>query len=222
MTGYLGKTTNGGREVVGAQAQSEREDMLGPMPGEVVAYHADRGTVDVQPLFKRRKWDGTPLPYPVLLEVPLDQPRSGNAAITMPVPVGTRVMLVPMMRSGDNYEADDDGSPSDSRSFNLSDMRASLSGGDSLSAPLKNVDPDNMHIRADPDGNYGVRLSPDGKVKIEGSEGNIYLEICEGFDQCEQMARYLSEEPALIYRAEYDAIANMLKDIVTKLNAMAL
>lgn len=175
MTGYLGKTTNGFGSSVGGAAQDEREDMLGPIPGEVVAYHPERGTVDVQPLFK--KWipsAGKNIDYPVLSDVPLDQPRSGNSAITHPVPVGTRVMLTPMMRSGENYEADDDGSPSDRRSFNLSDMRASLSGGDSLSSPLPNVDPDNTHIRFDAEGQYGIRGSPDGKVKIEGSEGNIY------------------------------------------------
>lgn len=175
MTGYLGKTTNGFGSVVGGAAQDEREDMIGPMPGEVKAYHPERGTVDVQPLFK--KWVPSArknLDYPVLVDVPLDQPRSGSSAITQPVPVGTRVMLTPMMRSGENYEADDDGSPSDRRSFNLSDMRASLSGGDSLSSPLPNVDPDNTHIRFDPEGQFGIRGSPDGKVKIEGSEGNIY------------------------------------------------
>lgn len=136
MTGYIGKTTNGFASSIGGVAQDEREDMIGPMPGTVVAYHPERGTVDVQPLFK--KWIPSAqkkIEYPVLSDVPLDQPRSGNAGITMPVPVGTRVMLTPMMRSSENYETDDDGSPSDRRSFNLSDMRASLSGGDSLSVP---------------------------------------------------------------------------------------
>lgn len=179
MTGLLGKTTNLPRDVAGAQIQSEREDILGPMPGEVVAYYPDRGTVDVKPLFKRKKWDGSDLEFPMLLDVPLDQPRSGGAGLTMPVPSGTRVMLTPMMRSGENYEADDDGVPSDTRSFNLSDMHASLTGGDSLSSPLPNVDPDNTHLRFDQQGNYGIRGSQDGKIAIEGAEGNIYELIAE-------------------------------------------
>lgn len=222
MTGYLGKTTNGFGSVVGGAAQDEREDMLGPMPGEVVAYHPERGTVDVKPLFK--KWIPSArknLDYPVLMDVPLDQPRSGNSAITHPVPVGTRVMLTPMMRSGENYEADDDGSPSDRRSFNLSDMRASLSGGDSLSSPLPNVDPDNTHIRFDAEGQYGIRGSPDGKFKIEGSEGNLY-DILATF-----MELVASDQLQIAYGSSSGtghALQNRaaLMDLAAKVRAMAL
>lgn len=220
MTGYLGKTTNRQREVVGAQAQSEREDILGPMPGKVVAYHPERGTVDVQPLFKRRKWDGSPLEYPVLLDVPIDFPRSGNSAITHPVPVGTRVILTPMMRSGENYETEDEGSPSDARSFNLSDMRASLTG-DSLKNPLPNVDPDNTHIRFDAEGQYGIKGSPDGKVRIEGSEGNIY-DLIATF-----MELVASDELMIAYGSSAGtghALQNraQLMEIAGKIRAMAL
>jgi len=222
MTGYLGKTTNGFGYTVGGAAQDEREDMLGPMPGEVVAHHPERGTVDVQPLFK--KWEPSArknLDYPVLLEVPLDMPRSGNSAITHPEPVGTRVMLTPMMRSGENYEAEDDGSPSDRRSFHLSDMRASLAGGDSLSSPLPNVDPDNTHIRFDPEGNYGMRGSPDGKIKIEGSEGNIYdllatvVELLAADTLVIKHGSSAGSGHALQFQAQYAEIAG-------KLRAMAL
>lgn len=223
MTGYLGKTTNGFGYTVGGAAQDEREDLLGAMPGEVVAYHPERGTVDVQPLFK--KWEPSArknLDYPVLLEVPLDMPRSGNSAITHPVPAGTRVMLTPMMRSGENYETEDEGAPSDRRSFNLSDMRASLAGGDSLSSPLPNVDPDNTHIRFDADGRFGIRGSQEGKIKIEGSEGDIYALIGDAIDQTQQGFDFLSTEPTLEHVAEYGAIAAQLSDILAKLRAMAL
>lgn len=221
MVGYIGKTTNGLGTVIEAYADAEREDMLGPMPGEVVAYHPERGTVDVQPLFMRRKWDGSPLLYPVLLEVPLDQPRSGSAGLTMPVPTGTRVMLTPMMRSGENYESDGDGSPSDARSFNLSDMRASLAGGDSLSAPMANVDPDNTHLRFDADGNFGVRGSPDGKFAIEGSEGDVY-ELIATF-----MELVASDQLQIAYGSSAGtghALQNraQLMEIAGKIRAMAL
>ena len=219
MTGYLGKTTNRQHEVVGAQAQSEREDILGPMPGKVVAYHPERGTVDVQPLFKRRKWDGSLLEYPVLLDVPIDFPRSGNSAITHPVPVGTRVILTPMMRSSENYETEDEGSPSDARSFNLSDMRASLTG-DSLKNPLPNVDPDNTHIRFDAEGQYGIRGSPDGKFKIEGSEGNIYemlARLAEMFADHQTVVTSGSSAGSYQHDLRGEAL-----DIAAKLRAMAL
>jgi hypothetical protein len=221
MTGLLGKTTNLPRDVVGQQAQSERESMWGPIPGEIVSYDASKGTAEVKPLYKPRH-NGKLVDMPNLLEVPIDLPRTGSAGLTFPIPAGTKVMLTPAMRSMESYDDANDGAASDSRSFALSDMRASISGGDSLTDPMKDVDADNTHLRFDAEGKFGVRGSPDGKIAIEGAQGNIYLEICEGFDQCEQLARYLSQEPSLIHGAEYDAIANMLQDIVTKLNAMAL
>lgn len=221
MTGYLGKTTNLQRDVVGRQAEAEREDQIGPMPGKVTAYYPERGTVDVQPLFKRRKWDGSPLEYPELKDVPIDFVRTGNSAVTHPIPVGSRVMLYPTMRSSEKYDTEDDGEPSDARSFNLSDMRASLAGGDSLSSPLPNVDPDNTHIRFDPDGKYGVRGSPDGKFKIEGSEGNLY-DIIATF-----MELVASDELQIAYGSSAGsghALQNraQLMELAAKVRAMAL
>lgn len=172
--GYVGKTTNLSREVVAQQAQAEREDQWGNMPGEIIDYDHTKGTATIRPLFKKKKADGTDLKLPDLLEVPIDFPRSGNSAITHPLPAGTRVMLSPQMRSMENYDVDNEGTFSDTRSLNLSDMRASISGGDSLAAPLANVDPENTHIRFNADGTYGFRGSPDGKFKIEGSHGNLY------------------------------------------------
>lgn len=179
MTGRLGKATNSWADGVGSVAQNERDDMWGPMPGVVVSYDAAKQTANVRPLIKKKKWDGSDLGLPELQEVPIDFASSGSGAITQPVPVGTRVVLTPQMRSMENYDAEDAGNLSDSRSFNLSDVRASLTGGNSASKPLKDVDPDNTHIRADADGKYGVRLSPDGKIKIEGAQGNVYELIAE-------------------------------------------
>lgn len=221
MTGYIGKTTNGFSELVGGTAQSEREDMVGPMPGKVVAYYPDKGTVDVQPLFK--KWIPSAqksIEYPVLTDVPIDHHRSGNSGLTFPIPVGTRVMLTPMMQSSENYETDDDGEPSDRRSFNLSDMRASIAGGDSLSDPMKNVDPDNTHLRFDAEGQYGIRGSPDGKVAIEGAEGNIYemlARLAEMF--ADHQTVVTSGSSAGTY--QHDLRGEAL-DIAAKLRAMAL
>ncbi|MBN9074287.1 MAG: hypothetical protein J0H34_22345 [Rhizobiales bacterium] len=173
MTGYVGKTVNKRQDVVGQQAQSEREAMWGPIPGEIVSYDAAKGTAEVKPLYKPRH-NGKAIDMPNLIEVPVDLQRTANAGLTFPIPAGTRVMLTPAMRSMEKYEDQDDGEASDARSFSLSDMRATIAGGNSLSDPMKDVDPDNTHLRFDVEGKYGVRGSPDGKIKIEGSRGNIY------------------------------------------------
>ncbi|MEH7876957.1 Gp138 family membrane-puncturing spike protein [Rhizobium laguerreae] len=173
MVGYLGKRTNQQRDITGQQAQSEREAMWGPIPGEIVSFDAASQTATVRPLYKPLH-NGQPVEMPQLFEVPVDLPRTANAAITFPIPAGTRVMLAPMMRSMDNYDADDDGAPFDGRSFHLADMRATITGGDSVSAPLADVDAMNTHIRFNADGTFGMRGSPDGKFMWEGSEGNLY------------------------------------------------
>ena len=174
MTGYVGKTTNRFGHVTGSVAQSEREDQWGPMPGEVLSYDASKGTATIRPLFRKKRWDGSDLPLPDLLDVPIDLPRTGSAGLTMPIPAGTRVQLTPMMRSLDEFDATGDGAQPDPRSYNLSDMRATIAGGDPLSDPLPNVDADNVHLRFDGAGQYGIRGSKEGKLAIEGAEGNVY------------------------------------------------
>lgn len=221
MTGLIGKATNDPLTIGGAFSQDEREAQWGAMAGEVVSYDAARGTATVKPLQKVRVL-GKLMELPVLEDVPVDMPRSANAGITFPVPAGSRVMLRPMMRSMENYDEEEGADPSDSRSFALSDMRATITGGDSLAAPLPNVDPDNTHLRFDPEGNFGVRGSPDGRIKIEGAQGNIYDLLATVVELlAEDGLNVLSGSSAgngiheLQHRAQYAEIA-------AKLRAMAL
>ena len=220
MPGYLGKTTNLSREVVAQQAQSEREDQWGEIDGEIKSYDAATQTATIQPLYKPR-FNGKPVDMPELLEVPVRFPRAGGGALTYPVKAGDKVTLRPKMRSSENYHTEDDGSASDSRSFSISDMEAHLDGGESLTDPIPNFDPDNVHVRADPEGNFGLRMSQDGKVKLDGAEGNIYTLLAQairliGSDQL-QIAYGSSEGTghALKNRAE-------ILEIADKLDAMAL
>lgn len=178
MPGYIGKYTNDPAETVGGVAQAEKDALWGIIPGEIIAYDGAKGTATVRPLYKPRV-NGKALTMPELYEVPIDQPRTGNSAITMPVPAGTKVELRPQMRAWDDYEEGGEGAAYDARSFHLSTMRASLSGGDSLSDPLPNVDLENTHFRFSPDGTFGLKGSPDGKVRLDGAEGNIYELIAE-------------------------------------------
>ena len=173
MAGYINKKTNDPMDVLTSATQAERDSMWGPIPGEVVSYDSVSGTATVQPLY-RSIHNGVAVDMPVLYEVPIDLPRTANAGLTFPIPSGTKVMLTPQMRAIDEYEEGGFGDPYDARSFHLSNMRASIAGGDSLSAPLPNVDPENTHLRFSPDGDFGIKGSPDGKVAIDGKEGNIY------------------------------------------------
>src|SRR5690606_8231416 len=132
--GYLGKQTNWYPDDVAKQAQATTDEMWGPIPGEVVSYDAATQTATVKPLYKPLH-NGVPVEMPELYEVPIEFPRTGSSAMTSPIPAGTKVMLNPSMRSRENYDEGTDGSPSDGRAFHLADMRATITGGDSLSDP---------------------------------------------------------------------------------------
>lgn len=220
MAGYIGKLTNHPRDVYGSQTTAEREDMFGPIPGEIVDYNAAAGTATIKPLYKPLH-NGEPVDMPNLLEVPIQFARGGNSAITHPLPAGTKVQLTPQMRSQENWDTEKDGSANDSRSFHLSDMVATLAGGDSLSDPLPNVDPDNTHIRANADGTYGMKLSPEGKFEIVGNEGNVYKLIAEAL-------RLIGDDRLLIAYGSSAGTGHFLFNraeilaICDKLDAMAL
>ena len=176
--GYRGKVTNDERDIVATQTSAERESMVGEMPGRIVKWDLEAQTATIQPIYKPSH-NGTPVDMPELLEVPVRFPRAGNGALTFPVSIGDKVTLRPQMRSSENYHAGEDYTPSDSRSANLSDMEAYLDGGEPLTEPIPNFDGDNVHMRFDPEGQYGLRGSKDGKVKLEGAQGDIYALLVE-------------------------------------------
>lgn len=181
MTGLIGKTTNDPGDAVGQIAQTERETTWGPIPGEIVTYDAAKGTATVRPLYKPIV-NGKKLDMPDLYEVPVDQPRTAGMGMTFPVPAGTKVMLAPQMRAFEEYEEGNEGTPTDARSFHISNMRASLAGGDSLSSPLPNADGNNFHLRFNASGSFGLKGSPDGKFQLNGAQGDvidILAEVCE-------------------------------------------
>lgn len=220
-TGYLGKQTNDWQDTVGSKAQNERENMWGPITGTVVSFDPSNQTATIQPDYKPIH-DGEKVTMPQLFEVPVDMHRVKSGAITFPVEAGTKVMLNPSMRSMENYDAEEDGSPSDMRSFHLADMRATIIGGDSVSKPLENYDAENAHFRFDEQGQYGIRGSKEGKFKIEGSQGNIYQLYNNAVDQIQQGFDKLSTEPALIHTGDYASIAAELASILAMLRAMEL
>lgn len=218
---YVGKTTNLPRDVGRTQTQAERLDQWGELDGEVKSFDAAKQTATIQPLYKPRH-NGEPVDMPELLEVPVRFARAGNGALTYPVQAGDKVTLRPKMRSSENYHTSGDGTASDARSFNLSDMEAYLDGGESLTDPIENFDGGNVHLRFDPAGNYGLRGSKEGKVSLIGAQGNIYTHLRDAVDLSRQTAALLATEPDLVHTAEYADIADALEIIVNKLSAMAL
>lgn len=216
--GYTGKTTNGFSEVAGRETTSDREDFFTDIPARTVGeIDPKTQTVKVQPLFKKRLPDGTYLDYPELPRVPVNFTRTANGGVTFPIPEGTRVNLSSSSRNMENYDVDDNGEPADTRSFALSDVRANLAGGETVSKPLKNFDPKNIHLRANEDGTLGMKFSPDGRFKHLGSHGDIYdlvAQVVELLAADTLVIKYGSSAGsghALQFQAQYAEIAGKLR-----------
>lgn len=219
MVGRTGKTTNWNQDVTGSQILDERQAMWGEIPGKIVSFDPAKQTATIQPLYEP-KFNGKPTKMPELLEVPVRMTRAGGGGVTFPVVAGDFVTLRPQMRSSENYLSGEGGAASDSRSFNLSDMEAFLEGGEDLNNPIENFDADNVHMRFDPAGNYGVRGSKDGKIAIEGSQGNIYSMLAR---LAEIVAEHETDVTAGSSTGQYShTMAGEAADIAAKLRAMEL
>lgn len=170
--GRTGKVTNWDDDIAAVRTNDERMAQWGEIPGEITSFNPTTQTATIKPLYKP-KFNGKPVDMPELLEVPVRFARGGNGGITYPIVVGDRVTLRPQMRSSENYHTDNDGTASDARSFNLSDMEAHLDGGQSLTDPIQNFDANNVHMRFDKGGTFGIRGSAEGKLSIIGAQGNV-------------------------------------------------
>lgn len=213
MAGHIGKTTNSPRTAMAVAAQNERNDQIGTLEGKAYDYDPTTQTARIV-ISKSDKKDGegNPLPYPDLMEIPIDFASSGKGGITMPVPDGTEVLLVSMGASSE----ESDGATVGRRSSNLSDMRATLVGGNKRGEGLANVDPDNLHIRADKNGQYGHRMSEGGKHAIEGVTGELLDILASGFEALAAEVAVVSSGSsagswAISKQGEYAAIAAKLR-----------
>lgn len=95
------------------------------IPGRVEAYDAAKQRASVKPLIKRKYIDGEVEGMPVIDGVPVVFPRSGGAAVTMPVHEGDGVLLIFADRSIDRWLVQGgEVEPDDRRKHDLSDCIA--------------------------------------------------------------------------------------------------
>lgn len=219
--GLIGNYTNRASEVAGARQLEETAAQWGNVNGTVAAVNAD-GSVEVDVDYVMTGPEGKLKP-PRLSSVPINHMRGSQAAFIIPPKVGDKVRLSPLMRSSENlHTGDDEWTASDARMNALSDMEATLAGGNALTDTIPNYDPENAHMRFNSEGTYGIKGSPDGKIKIEGSQGNIYELVAEAIGLCRDGFELLGTESTLDHVASYAQIGASLEQIVAKLEAMAL
>jgi len=99
------------------------------LPGAIVSYDYTTQKAAVQPLLNKLSPEGppngTPIPLPVLQNVPVIFPRAGGASLTFPVVQGDTCLLLFIERSTDLWKTDGGQvTPDDNRRFNLSDAVA--------------------------------------------------------------------------------------------------
>lgn len=220
MTGQLGKYTNAPADIVGAQAQEEVNSQWGNMKGRIVSFDGASQTATIKPLFKP-VFNGKEVEMPELLEVPVRFQKGGKGALTFPVEAGNIVSLRPQMRSSENLLTGEGETASDARSFNLSDMEATLDNGDNLEDALENFDNENMHLRFNQDGTFGMKASADGKISIDGGEGNIYDLLATAIEliASDQLQINYGSSAGSGHELQHKAA---LTEIAGKLRAMAL
>lgn len=221
MTGYTGRTTNSHRDVIGNQTRADVESQWGEMTGTVIAFDAATQTATIQPDYKKRL-NGEPKAIPELQEVPVRFARAGKGGMTFPVEAGNKVVLRPQMRNSEAYHTGGEYTAPDARSASLSDMEAHLDGGEPLTDPIPNFDAQNMHLRFNADGSFGLRGSPDGKIKIEGSQGNIYDLLATAIELIASDGLNIKTGSSIGVGIHELENRSQLTEIASKLRAMAL
>ncbi len=123
-------------------------EMFTAMPGQVESYNATLGLANIQPGIKRKFIkDNETVNLPIINNVPVVFPRSGQAALTFPLKKGDSVLLVFSQRSLDNWKlAGGVVEAGDPRHHDLSDAFA-IPGGYPKVEPLVGVDPDNVVLQ---------------------------------------------------------------------------
>lgn len=169
MAGLNGKASRRGIEGVSKATESERRDTHTSLPGEIVDFDPATQTATVRIMYKPTV-NGQAVEPPLLKQVPVSQPRAGGFSMTAPIKAGDPVNLsFDGADTSDYYEGGQQTAGTTKRMNSLSDATATPGRAPGPKA-LSNFDPENMHLGTE-DGKSGVRVSPDGKLALEGPGG---------------------------------------------------
>ena len=165
-------------EVITRHLDKRFSDFHTCLPGKIESVDTASGTVDVQPLLKRKYiFDDEAVSLPVITSVPIVYPRFGESQIKFPIKKGDNCLLLFVERSIDIWfgrggEVD----PLDKRKGHLSDAIC-LPGLYPQTAPLAPTsEKGSMEIRnGKAPGGAVVEIGADGKFRI----GNDVVELLQ-------------------------------------------
>ena len=162
-------------QVLKAMRESVFAGLCVSMPAEVVGIknYKKKQMIDVQPFFKKKYPDGEIKDPPVIYNVPVANPRAGNAWIAMPLKVGHSVTLFFSDRSLEKWLSSGKRQyPGDTRKHHISDAIA-YPGVYSFSSSvtLPNVDDiiihnDKTQVNVKPNGHIEISNPTDELVKV--------------------------------------------------------
>jgi len=151
-------------------------EMRVSLPARVEQYDETKQRADVKPLLNRRYADGEEAELPVIAGVPVVWPRSGGAALTMPVAKGDGVLLVFADRSIDRWLSDGGQvTPDDPRTHDLSDAVAIPGLVPFADLGTAGPTPDSSAVVIW-HGSTQMRLYDNGSVEVDGDlvvDGNV-------------------------------------------------
>lgn len=201
--GQLGKTIVSERETTSQQATQEIESQWGEIPAKIIEFFPETQTAKVQPLYMPDH-NGENVEMIPIEEVPVRFDRCAAGGLTYPLLPNDVVLLRPQMRSTERYHTEGVHIANDRRSFSLSDMEAYIDGGESLTSPIENFDPLNLHLRFGQGGIFGLHASLLGQMKVEMLGGELLTILIDAFEA-------LSNEPVLVNRSSYASAAQLLR-----------
>lgn len=148
---------------------AELADLHTNIPGKIVSYNATTGRAVVKPSLSKLLADGTELPSPRIVDVPVCWPSGDaySALIALPLKAGDSVVLQFSERAIDDWLASGSEVPTDPRMFDLSDAFATPTTD---WRPI-NADPARLTIR------YGastVYLAKDGSMEVNAPAGTVW------------------------------------------------
>ncbi|WP_041270455.1 Gp138 family membrane-puncturing spike protein [Frateuria aurantia] len=148
------------------------------MPGHFVSFDAGTCTAVVQiGIAGQQTSDGvsTAVPYPVLVDVPVQFPRGGGAALTFPIAEGDECTVHIVDRAIDGwFESSGIQPPSSKRRQAISDAFA-VPGSLSKPARLQNISTSTAQLRS-VDGKTYVDLDPTGQVVKITAPGGLVID----------------------------------------------
>lgn len=159
-------------DVIQSAIDNSMAGLYNCLPARIETYDASKQLATVKPLIKKKFKNNDVLPLPIINNVPVMFPRSGEAIISFPLKKGDTVAIFFTDRSMDEWlSSGDDVTPADRRKHSLSDAIAipGLYPFSSASPAL----PDDLLIKYK---DSTIKIMANGDIKLDaGPTGKIAI-----------------------------------------------